>query len=354
MGAIAFDPNDATHNTLWAGTGRFSNGRGDGEQQIGLLKTTEGGNTWVRMGQNQLTGESIENVVPTTTTVAGKEVVLVAGDNNGVWRSTDGGASFVNMSDGAPNHLPFAAGASQLVGDPGDASRFYVGIPGQGVFITNDAGATWSPANGSGAGMPTKLDSYTNAGGGGVQDIALDPNNWRDAFVLDINGKVWETPDAGVTWNNLTGNLGSFTTDLRTVAVVETSGGRALLVGGDGAVYRDINPSTSSTSWLKFGTGLPNSIVKDIEYNATDDVLLAGTWGRGAWTVSNASASILVPGVLQITGDTDFSGEDDKIKLVIDGNNPSLLDVFLNSNLTQVQLATIQQINVDGLAAMTR
>src|SRR5262249_4490050 len=105
MGAIAFDPNDPSHNTLLAGTGRFSNGRGDGEQQIGLLETTDGGNTWFRMGQNQLTGENIESVVPTTTMVAGKEVVLVAGDNNGVWRSTDGGDSFVNISDGAPNHL---------------------------------------------------------------------------------------------------------------------------------------------------------------------------------------------------------------------------------------------------------
>src|SRR5262249_53151790 len=50
-----------------------------------------------------------------------------------------------------------------------------------------------------------------------------------------------------------------------------------------------------------------------------------------------------------ITGDTDFFGEDDTIKLVIDGNNPSLLDVFLNSALSQFQLSTIQQINVDGL-----
>src|SRR5262249_28012620 len=53
--------------------------------------------------------------------------------------------------------------------------------------------------------------------------------------------------------------------------------------------------------------------------------------------------------VLQITGDTDFAGEDDTIKLVIDGNNSSLLDVFLNGDLTQVQLSTLSQINVDGL-----
>ena len=151
MGSISFDPNDATRNTLWAGSGIFSNGLGDGAKAIGLLETTDGGNTWTQMGQAQLAGESIESVQGTTTTVAGKEVVLVAGRNNGVYRSTDGGSTFTNISDGALNHLP-VGGATQLVGDPGNASRFYVGLPGQGVFVTTDAGATWSAANGSGGG----------------------------------------------------------------------------------------------------------------------------------------------------------------------------------------------------------
>jgi hypothetical protein len=47
------------------------------------------------------------------------------------------------------------------------------------------------------------------------------------------------------------------------------------------------------------------------QYDATNDLLIASAFGRGAWTVANASTTIGVPGVLQITGDTDFSGEDD-------------------------------------------
>src|SRR5262249_2058622 len=136
MGAISFDPNDGTHNTLWAGSGIFSNGLGDGAPGIGLLKTTDGGNTWTRMGLAQLTGEKVESVLGTTAAVAGKEVVLVAGNRNGVWRSIDGGNNFTNVSDGALNDLP-VGGATQLVGDPGNASRFYVGLPGNGVYITN-------------------------------------------------------------------------------------------------------------------------------------------------------------------------------------------------------------------------
>src|SRR5262249_9152778 len=80
-------------------------------------------------------------------------------------------------------------------------------------------------------------------------------------------------------------------------------------------------------------------------------VLVVGTYGRGGWTLANASTAIPVAGVLQINGDTDFAGEDDTIRLVREANNPNLLDVFLNSvtpTLT-VQLSDLQQINVNGL-----
>src|SRR5262249_58669138 len=78
-----------------------------------------------------------------------------------------------------------------------------------------------------------------------------------------------------------------------------------------------------------------------------------GTMGRSAWTIDNVSATITSLGVLQINGDTDFPGEDDTIRLVIDANNPLLLDVFLNNPgptpTTQVPIAAVDQINVNGL-----
>src|SRR5207237_10881160 len=57
-----------------------------------------------------------------------------------------------------------------------------------------------------------------------------------------------------------------------------------------------------------------------------------------------------------VDGDTDYAGEDDTIKLVIDANNPLLLDVFINSTtpVAQVQLGTFQQIDVNGLGGNDR
>jgi hypothetical protein len=45
IGSIVFDPNDATGNTLYVGTGE-PNGSGDSDAGVGLYKSTDGGSSW--------------------------------------------------------------------------------------------------------------------------------------------------------------------------------------------------------------------------------------------------------------------------------------------------------------------
>jgi hypothetical protein len=89
--------------------------------------------------------------------------------------------------------------------------------------------------------------------------------------------------------------------------------------------------------------------VTSLTYSAQGDTLLASTFGRSNWTLANVSTTISVPGILDIEGDENGTDEDDTIRLVRDAANPSLLDVFINANMTQFQLSLIQQINVDSL-----
>jgi hypothetical protein len=208
--------------------------------------------------------------------------------------------------------------------------------------------------------------TLTNYPGSAPRDIVLDPDDWQRGYVVDRNSRVFRFINAGAAvsdWTNITGNLnpppGSanppLSADLRTIEVfspTSTPGDEVVLMGGVGGVFRTLDPFDGpNATWTEFGGGLPNAITKDLHYDPTDDVLLAGTYGRGAWTISSASTSLLAPGVLQIDGDTDFAGEDDVIRLIRETANPSLLDVFLNSatpTLT-VQLSVLQQINVNGL-----
>jgi hypothetical protein len=210
-----------------------------------------------------------------------------------------------------------------------NADVLWVGT-GSGLFVRSTSG-------GALAATPTAFP------GGGVTDIAVDPTDWQHVFAASSSG-VWESTDAGANWTNRTGNLGN--SNLQTLEYVDQGAVDALVAGGQGGVFRMItnNPGV----WSEYGQFMPNAVTYDLEYNAADDILLAGTLGRGAWTVSNASATLTTVGVLQIFGDDDFFGEDDTIRLVRDANNTSLLDVFDNGVFSQYQFSTLQQIDVFG------
>jgi hypothetical protein len=96
---------------------------------------------------------------------------------------------------------------------------------------------------------------------------------------------------------------------------------------------------------------LPNVLVTDLDYSAADDILVAGTFGRGAWAVKNAKASLGVPAVLRVSG----TNNPDLIRLVRNADNPSLLDVYVGDRYSplpaaqQFQLSTLQEITIDGL-----
>ena len=183
-----------------------------------------------------------------------------------------------------------------------------------------------------------------DSGGLGVRDVAVDPLDWRRVYVLDNSGEVWFSANAGDTWSSITGRLESlafdYPTNWRTIAVVRPPGlsgtdDPVLLVGGEGGVYRRVGGSGRPARWAEFGGGLPNTIVTDIEYNAADDVLLAGTLGRGAWTIPRANHSLLQRPELRAEGsdaedDTPFTLDDIDERFFVERNasHPWMLDVY--------------------------
>jgi hypothetical protein len=170
------------------------------------------------------------------------------------------------------------------------------------------------------------VPSQTAFPGGSVQDLALDPNNWQHFFVTDGTG-VWETADAGITWKDLSGNLTAgnepVTTNIRSIEFVPPGTGTVVASGNWGIsrlVLGGANPV-----WTRYGAGLPNALAREVRYNATDDVLVVATQGRGAWMVPDVSATIQTPGVLEVDGNVNSP---DHIKLERDPDNPLMLDVF--------------------------
>ncbi len=212
---------------------------------------------------------------------------------------------------------------------------------GSQIFLRSTAGGTLTAT----AGQPLGI--------GTIVSIALDPNNWHRAFVTD-GTKVFMTTDAGNTWTNVSGNLNNpspFNTSLAVIAGTGAEAGvDALLLGGTGAVFRML--TSASAAWTAFGVGLPNTLSGGMVYNSADDVLVDATVGRGAFEVQNASTTVFTGGELLICGDETSPDQNDNFRLVRDSGNNALLDVFINNNTPvptfQVPLAAVTQINIYG------
>jgi subtilisin-like proprotein convertase family protein len=140
----------------------------------------------------------------------------------------------------------------------------------------------------SGGGTP--VQTATSPGTAFLRDIAVDVTNWNKAYVVNSAGQVFATSNAGATWTNITGNLGSGTNDVWTIAHVPGNPS-AIVVGGTNGVFR----TTDMANWNQLGSGLSNAIVYDLDYDAFDDTLVAGTLGRGAWKLSPVAVSGTLP-----------------------------------------------------------
>ena len=150
---------------------------------------------------------------------------------------------------------------------------FYVGA-GATIFHRVTAG-----------GLPTTLDKYP---GGRVVTIAMNPNNYKQVFVSDINNKVWVSPDEGATWSDMTLNLPSLTSRVTTIEVFSPDATLAntRVIGGGFGLFQVGGTGTTWTRLTGLNDNLPPALVLDLHYDYADNVLVAGTLGRGSWTIA--------------------------------------------------------------------
>src|SRR5262245_23845224 len=202
---------------------------------------------------------------------------LVIGGSNHVYESFDQGNTITQISGPGANRNAMAYGGRSSGADNQDVR--YVGSATQ-VFLRTTAGAALAPT----AALP--------AGAGAIRDVVLDSDDWKNAFAIDSN-QVFRTTNMGASWTDITGNLTQLGAgDFNSTAFVPGAAPNdtdLLLVGTNAGVFVTFS-SSGFTTWNKLGTGLPNAVVWDLDYDVADDVLVAATLGRGAWTIANLKA----------------------------------------------------------------
>ena len=93
------------------------------------------------------------------------------------------------------------------------------------------------------------------------------------------NNKVFYSSTGGSSWTNLSTGLLNIPANC---LLYRPGSSDEIYVGTDLGVYY----LTGNTgSWQLFGLGLPNVVVRDLEYTGGVERMRAGTYGRGLWEV---------------------------------------------------------------------
>lgn len=210
IGGLELDPLDPRHRTLVAGVGLWSSFGFIGGARTGLLYTTNGGNRWTAVdGGGILVGKNASGVA------ARGHVLMMSVDfadaftygNIGLWRSTDLGATFTQISvgDGSLTGLPGGV-IYDLVGDPNNPSRFFVpvifadGVGGlNGVYRSDDTGASWTKVS------DPAIDALLISGGTANAELAVGQHDNVYLAVANFGrlAGLFRSGDGGLTWTAL-------------------------------------------------------------------------------------------------------------------------------------------------------
>lgn len=206
IGAMAFDTTDATSNTIWAGVGKYSSFGRLGGNRVGLYKTTNGGSSWTSVtGGGVLLGKNISGVVAqgNTIVISVNEADVNSLANIGIWRSTNGGATFTQISNGtgAATGLPFGV-THDLVVDSTTPARLFTSVTfatlvggTNGVYRSLDTGATWAKV--SNAAMDAVL---TNSASNTEFAVGLNNNVYCGIVNPGRLAGLFRSGDGGTTW----------------------------------------------------------------------------------------------------------------------------------------------------------
>jgi hypothetical protein len=380
IGSIAIDPNSCSPGpctTIYAGTGE-DNFNGDAFYGAGILKSTDGGNTWTQLGASSFEGALTSGtggaqigaiaVQPGNPTIVLASVFFFDGSDarGGVWRSTDSGATWHQPTTGAQgsagtgvffestSSAGTTATAWAALGDifsPSPASN--------GIWKSTDSGATWTKQTSVlptvNVGRITLGYAASTSGATATVYAAIADSSTTSSDLLSPG--LFKTVNGGTTWTSVTGPAvtGGFCAHqcFYDIAIGVSPANPSVVVLGGGAgpnnftsLFESTNggaswtPATAAAGDFSFGSTSthPHVDTHALVFSANGAILYVGNdggmWSTNTptpassvsptWTDLNAQLAItqFYPGITAATNDENygFGGTQDNDTELFQGN----------------------------------
>lgn len=206
-------------------------GEYDNEEGHGVYKSTNGGATWVPFN----TGLTNPYVTALVVDPANSNWIFAATDGGGVFKWTDGAQTWFPANGGLDDLDVYA-----LAADPATPGTLYAGTKSGGVFYSH-GGGPWMHATGVGGAVT-------------ILSLAVDPSAPTTVYA-GIDGGVMKSTDGGATWD-MTGKIGtSWGPEVRSIVIDRTNSSTVLAAGYgfDSGVWRSTN---GGGTWTSTSTGL--------------------------------------------------------------------------------------------------
>ncbi|MEW5798802.1 MAG: hypothetical protein AB1728_07315, partial [Bacteroidota bacterium] len=237
------------------------------EEYVYLLisKTTDGGTSWSNIFNGS--SDSANFIAPFVISPSNPNV-LYAGMKK-VIKSTNGGTTWIrtNNNQGLNGSNVSCLAVSYTSSDTALAATGQRTNPLFEIFYTTNGGTNWTKSNSA---LPNRYPT----------DLTFDPNDSKIAYAV-FSGygtpHVYRSTDAGMTWSNISSNL----PDIPTQAVcVDPLNPGDIYVGTDLGVYRTQNTGANWEPWFE---GMPYAMVLDVVYSPVDRRIHAATFGNGVY-----------------------------------------------------------------------
>ena len=228
----------------------------------GVFRSTDGGQTFEKvLYKDENTGANDVEIDP-----AHPETVYASlwearqgpwenaawnGNSGGIFKSTDGGTTWRQLTKGLPAEGVIQASMAIA---PSRSSRIYASVAtsrGTGIYRSDDSGENWVRAT-------DDARPAQRIGGGDLPVPAVDPKNPDALYSASV--VTWKSTDAGKTWTAFRGAPGG--DDYQKIWINPNNPGILLITGDQGALVT-VNGGETWSSWYNQSTAQMYHVAAD-------------------------------------------------------------------------------------------